>query len=48
VPDPVEKAKERTTLSKGEKWALRVAAAGGVAAFVSHGAEALGKVMGWF
>ena len=48
MPDPVDKAKERTTLSKGEKWALRLAAAGGIAAFVSHGAEAVGKLFNLF
>ena len=48
MPDPVDKAKERTSLARGEVWLLRVAAATGVASLIAHGTDALDKVLGWF
>lgn len=39
-----EKAKERVTLSRVELWMLRIAAATGVASFLSHGLQLLHQV----
>lgn len=43
-----EKAKEKTTLAKGEIWMLRIAALTGIASLISHGADAIGKIWGIF
>jgi hypothetical protein len=42
------KANERTTLTKGELWTLRVAAAAGVAGLLSHAADLAGKLLDLF
>ena len=39
-----EKADERTTLRKGELWLLRIAAATGVASFISHIGDLISKI----
>jgi hypothetical protein len=38
--DVKEKVQERTTLARGEIWMLRIAAATGIASFISHGTDA--------
>jgi hypothetical protein len=38
-------AKDPVTLSRGTLWMLRIAAFGGVAAVISHGADAIGKFL---
>jgi hypothetical protein len=43
--DVKDKAKETTTLKKGELWMLRIAAATGVASLISHGGELLGHIL---
>jgi hypothetical protein len=39
-----EKAGERITLSRGEAWMLRIAAATGVAGLLSHGVDLLHEI----
>jgi hypothetical protein len=45
-PDVADKARERVTLSRGELWLLRVAAATGVFSLLSHGGEFVGWLLG--
>jgi hypothetical protein len=46
--DVKDKAQETVHLSRAEVWMLRIAAVTGVASLISHGADALGKLLGLF